>query len=115
MSLQGTSWVQLVSARVRDNVPIPIRMVIFFASNPEVELSAKEIASKWALSRSDARRKGRKLAEQGFLTVEHRAGPVAQKSAFYRAGPVIRAELGYDSMPLKGGYATAIAWAGDRA
>jgi hypothetical protein len=90
-------------------------MVIFFASNPEVELSAKEIASKWGLARADARRKGRKLAEQGFLAVEHRPGAVPQKSAFYRAGPVIRAELGYDDTSPKGGYATAMAWTGGRA
>lgn len=84
-----------VSSRVLDNIPVPIRMVIFFASNPEIELSAKEIAMKWALPRADARRKGRKLAEQGFLAVEHKAVLAPQKSAVYRAGPVIRAELGY--------------------
>lgn len=101
MPLPDSRWVQLVSKKYADAIPFPIKMIIFFASNPEIELSAKEIASKWGLAQADARRKGRKLVEQGFLTVEHKPGRTQHHSSHYRAGPVIRAELGYDDQPTR--------------
>ena len=87
---------QPISKRATNDVPYPIRMIIFFASNPEVELSSREIAHKWGMARSDARRCTRKLAAQGFLMQSLRAGPAPQKSAFYRAGTIIKQELGYE-------------------
>lgn len=95
MTNAGSRWLQLTSRRVLDEIPTPVRMVIFFASNPEIEMTAKEIAFKWGLTRPDARRVGRKLAEQGYLQAEHKPSWAPQDSAHYRAGPVIRAELGY--------------------
>ena len=88
--------VQPVSKRATDNIPQPIRMIIFFASNPEVELSSREIAVKWSMARSDARARARKLTAQGYLEQSLRSGPVPQKSSYYRAGPVIKQELGYE-------------------
>lgn len=96
MPHSGTTWVVPTSAKYADNIPFPIKMIIFFASNPEIELSAKEIAIKWGMDRPSARSRARKLERQGFLSSDLRRQGVPQKSSFYRAGPVIRAELGYE-------------------
>ena len=79
--------------------PTILRAVIFFASNPEIELTASEAARLWSVPRNSIANTFRHSVKIGLfgqrlsdtlLTESGRAMPILT------AGPVILGELGYE-------------------
>lgn len=71
-------------------------VAVFFARNPDEELSGDDISAKWGVSSCNVRRSLQYAETKGWVTVTKRADETARFGwrYFYTAGPRIRQEIG---------------------
>lgn len=72
------------------------RAVIFFARNPEEELSTEDMQVKWGLTNLEVRNNLRQAVREGLVSrVRVRDGSSRSgMRTYYQAGPVLKKEVG---------------------
>jgi hypothetical protein len=71
-------------------------VAVFFALNPDEELTAADIGAKWGFNPQNINRTLRHAEEKGWLRSELRANPlrVTKKIRVYAPGPRLLKEIG---------------------
>lgn len=75
---------------------IVTHLAVFFALNPDEELTANDIGAKWGMVPNNIGNTLRYASQKGWFNAELKPNPAhrGKKIMFYRAGPRLLKEIG---------------------
>jgi hypothetical protein len=73
--------------------PLATRMIVLFATEPQMRITVKEVARKYAWDERNVGKSLRLAVQYGWIAKHKRAAPVGQATVEYGAGPALLQEL----------------------